>query len=470
MEEIFTVPSPVPCLLQSWLEIVEPWKAVFAQRRSFVRATRQALGSLLCLGRSTLSRIIWTAGRERKCWSGEYFLHSRAGWSPHALFAPVMREALPYCPGRLVAVAVDDTRLKKTGRAIRQAQYHRDPLSPPFHVNLIWSLRFLQASVLLPLHRSGPWMARGIPVRFEEVSSVKKPGRRADEEAWKIYKQKVKERNLSRRFVQSMAELRTAFDGAGAPERVLVMVGDGSFCNRTVLAGIPDRTELIARTRKDASLCFRAPAGGRRFYSQDKFTPDGVRLDETIDWKTTKIFYGGKRRKVRYKEVTGVLWQGGARKRPLRLFVLAATPYRKRRSGKLYYRHPAFLLTTMLAGSTRQLLQMYFDRWQIEVNHRDEKDTLGVGQAQLWNPLSVPKQPALVVASYSALLLAALKAFGPGRGPAYAALPKWRSSAKRPSCLDLITLLRKEAEQNPDLLENLGFQTSSPQMVAAAAA
>jgi hypothetical protein len=58
-----------------------------------------------------------------------------------------------------------------------------------------------------------------------------------------------------------------------------------------------------------------------------------------------------------------VLWQGGARKRPLRLFVIAATPYRKRKGGKLYYRHPALLLTNMLEGSTRQLLQMYFDRW-----------------------------------------------------------------------------------------------------------
>jgi hypothetical protein len=113
---------------------------------------------------------------------------------------------------------------------------------------------------------------------------------------------------------------------------------------------------------------------------------------------------------------------------------------------------------------------MYFDRWQIEVNHRDEKDTLGVGQAQMWNPVSVPKQPALVVASYSALLLAALKAFGPGRGEAYAELPKWRSNAKRPSCLDLSVLLRKEAQQNPALLETLGFQLSSSQMIAAAAA
>jgi hypothetical protein len=457
-------------VLQAWLSITRQWNGVFHQRRTLLRAQRQALGALLCLGRSTLSRIIWTTGREQKSWSGEYFLHSRAAWNPHALFEPMVREALQYCPGRMVGVAVDDTRLKKTGRAIPQAQYHRDPLSPPFHVNLIWALRFLQASLLLPLHRSGPWSARGIPIRFEEVSSVKKPGHRADEQAWKIYKQEVKARNLSRRFVQSMTELRATFDHAGAPKKVLVIVGDGSFCNRTVLAGIPDRVVLIARTRKDASLCFRAPAGDRRFYAKDKFTPDQVRLDENIAWVTTKIFYGGKRRRIRYKEVTGLLWQGGARKRPLRLFVIAATPYRKRRSGKLYYHHPAFLLTTMIEGSTRQLVQMYFDRWQIEVNHRDEKDTLGVGQAQMWNPVSVPKQPALVVASYSALLLAALKAFGPGRGEAYAALPKWRLHAKRPSCLDLSALLRKEAQQNPAALETLGFQLSSSHMIAAAAA
>jgi hypothetical protein len=463
-------PSPSPTLLECWLDIVRPWRAAFTQQRTCLRAVRQGLGSLLCLGRSTLSRIIWTTGREQNSWSGEYFLHSRAHWNPQALFDPMVREALRHCPGRLVGVAVDDTRLRKTGRAIAQAQYHRDPLSPPFHVNLIWALRFLQASVLLPLHRSGPNAARGIPIRFEEVSSVKKPGRRAGEDAWEIYQQEVKQRNLSRRFVQSMTELRQTFDRADARKKVLVIVGDGSFCNRTVLSGIPDRVVLIARTRKDASLCFRAPAGDRRFYAKDKFTPDQARLDNNIPWKTTKIFYGGKRRKVRYKEVANVLWQGGARKRPLRLFVIAATPYRKRRNGKLHYHHPAFLLTTMIEGSTRQLLQMYFDRWQIEVNHRDEKDTLGVGQAQMWNPVSVPKQPALVVASYSAMLLAALKAFGPGRGDRYAALPRWRAGARRPSCLDLAALLRKDAQQNPALLQTLGFQTSSTQMIAAAAA
>ncbi len=92
--------------------------------------------------------------------------------------------------------------------------------------------------------------------------------------------------------------------------------------------------------------------------------------------------------------------------------------------------------TLVVSGTVRQLLQIYFDRWQIEVNHREEKDTLGVGQAQLRNVTAVPKQPAFAVAGYSALLLASL-------GRAYAALPKWRRRAARPSALDLITLLRK---------------------------
>lgn len=127
-------------------------------------------------------------------------------------------------------------------------------------------------------------------------------------------------------------------------------------------------------------------------------------------------------------------------------------------------------MTTLVQGSLAQLLQIHFDRWQIEVNHGEEKDTLGVGQAQLWNFKSVPKQPALVVASYSALLLASLHAFGAERGQSYAPLPKWRRSAKRPSCLDLITLVRKEITEHPDLLVDLDLKPSNRALTAAAAA
>jgi hypothetical protein len=457
-------------LLNSWLEIVSNWKDVFAQARSAQRAVRQALGSLVCLGRRTLSRVIWTNGGEQRSWSAEYFLHSRAEWDPQQLFDPILQRALVWCPGRLVGVAVDDTRLRKTGLCIPQAFYQRDPLSPRFHWNLIRGLRFLQASLLLPLHRHRLVGSRALPIRFQDAPAVKRPRRKAPLEEWRGYRQLVKRHNLSGRFVQMLAPLRGMLDAAGAANKILVIAADGSFCNRTVLLAPRDRTELIARARKDAVLCFRASQPSRRFYAADKFTPEQVRQDEAVPWQTTKLFYGGKRRRIRYKEIPVVYWQTAARQQALRLFIVAPTPYRKRKSSRLYYRRPAYLLTTALTHSAKQLLQIYFDRWQIEVNHREEKDTLGVGQAQLWNETAVPKQPVLVVAAYSALLLASLIAFGTARGAAYAALPKWRRHATRPSCLDLITLLRKEMAENPHLLARLSLQPSFRAFTAAAAA
>jgi hypothetical protein len=459
-----------PTLLAAVLEIVGPWRHVFPQERTWRRGVRQALGSLVCLGRRCLSRIIWTNGGQDRSWSAEYFLHSRSSWDAQALFQPIWEQALPFCRGRLVGVAVDDTRLRKTGRCIQQAAYHRDPLSPPFHVNLVRAIRFLQASILVPLHQQAPRSTRAVPVRFEEVSCVKKPARHAAAETWASYKQAVKHHNLSQRFVQMAHALRQALDTAGGMAKLLILAGDGSFSNRTCLRASVARTELIVRTRKDAVLCHRAAPGGRRFYDAATFTPEQVRQDDTRPWRVTKVCYGGKRRTIRYKEVPGVHWQRGAARRPLRLFVVAPTPYRKRQSAKRYYRQPAYLLTTDLRSGARALLQIYFDRWQIEVNHRDEKDTLGVGQAQLWNPVAVPKQPVLAVAAYSALLLAALRTFGAERGHAYAPLPKWRRHAHRPSCLDLITLLRKEMVEHPELVKEFDVTLTDRALTSSAAA
>ena len=457
-------------LLESFLDIAGDWRGVFPQARSHLRATRQALGSLVCLGRRTVSRIIWTNGGAQRSWGAEYFLHSRCEWEPQQLFEPILKSGLQWCRGRLVGVAVDDTRLRKTGRCIRQAFYQRDPLSPPFHWNMMLGLRFLQASLLLPLHRRAPVSARGVPIRFKDAPAVKKPRRNASEAAKAQYRQMKKRHNLSHKFVDMMGELRQALDQAGAADKILVVAGDGSFCNRNVFTAARDRTEIIARARKDAVLSFGAEPGSRRFYAPEKFNPEQVRQDDSIPWLTTKIFYGGKRRKIRYKQLGPLYWQGGARRVPLRLFVVAPTPYRKRKSSRRYYRQPAYLLTTDLNSKAKDLLQIYFDRWQIEVNHREEKDTLGVGQAQLWNHVSVPKQPVLAVAAYSALLLASLNTFGVSRASAYAPLPKWRRNAKRPSCLDLITLLRKEMDERPELVAPLGLKPSYQGFAASAAA
>jgi hypothetical protein len=66
--------------------------------------------------------------------------------------------------------------------------------------------------------------------------------------------------------------------------------------------------------------------------------------------------------------------------------------------------------------------------------------------------------------------LASLQAFGPERGQVYQALPKWRRKAHRPSCLDLVTLLRKEMVDHPDLTEHLDLHLTDRSLTLAAAA
>ena len=457
-------------LLTRLLALVSLWRPVFEQERSFQQAVRQAVGALLVVGSATLTRILAGLGRDQQDWSAEYKLHARAEWNEQDLFDALLPAALAHCPGRFVPVALDDTRLRKTGQRIPTAFWQRDPLSPPFRVNLQWGLRFLQASLLLPLHRKHKVNARAVPVRFVAAPSLKKPGAKADWQEQEHYRRQRKQHNLSQQAVSLLTGLRQSLDDAGVRQKHLLVAGDGSFCNRTLFRAPLDRIDLLCRTRADVRLCRPAPAGSRRRYSAEKFTPEQVRQNEAVAWQSTKLWHGGKRRKLRYKEMDLVLWQNGAGQRPLPLLVVAPVPYRRTPRSRLLYRRSAYLLTTDRSTPAIQLLQVYLDRWEIEVNHREEKTTLGVGQAQLWSRKSVARQPALVIAAYSALLLASLQAYGVTRHEVYRLLPKWRRTSQRPSCLDLVTLLRQQWHERPKTAAALESQSRYQQMILSAAA
>src|SRR4051794_29083914 len=319
-------PDPRTVLLTRFLALLSLWRPVFPQKRSFQRAVRQALGALLVVGSATLTRILASLGRDQQDWSADYKLHARAEWNEQELFDALLPSALAHCPGRFVPVALDDTRLRKTGKRIPTAFWQRDPLSPPFRVNLQWGLRFLQASLLLPLHRKSKVNARAVPLRFTAAPSLKKPGARAGSQEQERYREQRKQHNLSRQAVGLLTGLRQSLDDAGVGEKRLLVVGDGSFCNRTLFRTPLDRIDLLCRTRADVRLCRPAPAGSRRRYDQEKFTPEQVRQDQAVAWQCSPLWQGGKRRKRRYKEVDLVLWQNGAGRRPLRLLVVAPLP------------------------------------------------------------------------------------------------------------------------------------------------
>ena len=93
-----------------------------------------------------------------------------------------------------------------------------------------------------------------------------------------------------------------------------------------------------------------------------------------------------------------------------------------------------------------QLVQYYLWRWDIEVNHRDQKQIVGVRQAQVRAARSVERQAALAVASYAMLLLAATRAFDMDELHGTLPPPKWQAprSKQRLSTQELIRQLRSE--------------------------
>ena len=434
-------------LIQQYHSLLDcGWQRAFPQARSRQRAIEHAIALPCVFGRRTISRTISALGRSDRDWSGDYKMFSRCKWESERLFDPVIDEYLGRYPKMPVVAAIDDTKIRKTGKKIKSARWQRDPLSPPFHLNFLYGLRFLQASLLFPHYREGDYPSRGIPVRFQEAPPLKKPGKRASQLDHQQYRELKKTQNLSMQALEMMRNLRASIDERGGSDRSLLWVGDGSFCNKTMYRARLDRIDLITRCRKDARLCFPAPDGSRRKYDEHVFTPEQVRKNDNA-WSWLRVYVGGKWRRVRYKEVSGVLWKRGAGQRPLRLIVIAPVPYKLSKNSRINYRRPAYFLSTDLDTPSKLLVLACFDRWQIEVNNRDEKDLLGVGQAQVRNEHSVPRHPALAVASYSLLLLAALQSFGPGRTPDYHPLPTWRKDSNRPSFLDILTRLRTDCSE-----------------------
>ena len=140
-------------------------------------------------------------------------------------------------------------------------------------------------------------------------------------------------------------------------------------------------------------------------------------------------------------------WTKATAAGPLRLILIKAAGYRLRKGSKLLYREPAFLITTDLTTPGAELIAAYLARWEVEVNFRDEKTLVGVGQAQVRSSQAVARAPAFLVACYALLLWSNLVVFGDHRTAAFEKLPRWRNAQPvRPSTRDLLRLLQQQAQ------------------------
>jgi hypothetical protein len=392
--------------------------------------------------------LLTTCGAQFGDWTSSYRIFSHDRLPVEAIFSVVRRavvEALP--PHAPLCAVLDDSLLRRAGRRTPGVAWRRDPLGPRFQTNFVRAQRFLQTSLALTAPDGSQ---RLVPVAFHHAPTPAKLSKKASAPEQQQYRAQARAARLGQRAAQQIRDLRTALDADSSAPRLLLVAFDGGYTNRTVLKALPSHTTAIGRLRKDARL-LRAPdpptpkaRGRRRGYGPPAPTPEQVRTDDS-PWETLTLTRHGITHAVRFKRRTRLMWRPAGAHQILQLIVIAPLAYRLRKGSKLLYRDPAFLICTDAQLDPRLLIETYFQRWDIEVNFREEKTLLGVGQAQVRHPRSVETAPALTVASYALLLLATQRAFGASRD-ALLPRPKWihPSPSARISTQQAIHQLRAE--------------------------
>jgi hypothetical protein len=378
--------------------------------------------------------LLTTCGLAFQDWSAEYRLFSRQRLPTEEIFAVIRRAVLAELPPQApLCVAIDDSLLHKTGIRIPGVAWRRDPLGPPFQTNFVRAQRVLQFSAAVPLPNGG---GRLVPISFRHAPTPAKPSRKAPAQQWVQYRQAARLARIPLLAAQQIVSLRQALDAEpNGPQRPLHLFVDGGYTNATVLKKLPPRTTLVGRIRKDARLyCVPdapqgpAPRGRPRRYGAPAPAPEQLRTDDAIPWTTLKVSIGGVARTMRVKRLQPLLWRTAGLHHTLQLVVIAPLGYRLRQNSKLLYRQPAFLICTDPTMDLRAVVQGYIQRWDIEVNFREEKTLLGVGEAQVRNADSVEAVPALQVASYAMLLLATLRTVPDSATQDLLPRPKWAAS------------------------------------------
>ncbi len=412
------------------------------------RVRRHLLSQLLCLGRHTLTGVLGTSGRLFCDWSADYRMYSSERIEPETLFSPV-RQSLTDRLGsdEPLVTALDDTRLRKSGRKTHGVKYTRDPMGPPFHVNFIKAQRYLQLSMASAANNG---MARMIPIDFVHAPAPQKPRSDADEQTCAQFRQAKREMALPKVGADRLHALRCAMDAEGQHDRPLWSVVDGGYTNGTFIKHLSPRTLVVGRIRADAKL-YHLPKssegkqGRHRVYGDRAPTPEALRQDTAVPWQHIEAFAAGQTHSFKIKTISPLRWRSAGKEHDLRLIVIAPLAHRLTKHSKMLYRKPAFLICTDPDADVQQIIQAYVWRWDIEVNFRDEKTLVGVGEAQVRHPSSVENVPALAVAAYAMLLTAATHAYGPTGQPDTLPAPKWRrKETLRASTQSLLQHLRHE--------------------------
>lgn len=440
-------------LVVALLALLAAHRGVFKQERTYRRVLGLVVAEIITLGRHTVTQGLLALGLGSSDWSAWYRLFSCNRFDEAKLTGCLLRETLTHVAAdELYVVGIDSTQLPRSSVKMPGTSWLRAAKTAVFRRGLHRAQRFEQGAWLPPLEQG---YTRAIPLRFLPAFPAKAVASCAPA---------LKEWAAGLQFV---CWVRQGLDQAGRLEQRLLVLADGAYDNVEFWRGLPEQTVAVVRTARNRILCCLPPLvqgrGRKRKYGDVAPKPaDWLQVEE--GWTTITVAVRGRDIQMRYQVqgpylrqlvpdrllwlivVKGATWQVGKRTprraRRLPAFYLVSSPQPSGQATR------EALDAATLPLPAAQILAWVWQRWELEVAHREMKSSFGIGDKQCWNQRSAVLAVQWSVWVYAVLLLAAYRTWGWFEGPPVPS--RWWSGARRWSFNTLWRAYRTELWQLTD--------------------
>ncbi len=402
----------VPPLLTTLMALLEQHRPLYKQERVYQRAVALLLAEIFAFSRHTVTQLLLTLGVTEGDWSSWYRLFSRQRFDEAGAARTVLAAVLAELgPRELLVTGFDGFQVPRRSQQMPGTGWAPALGTAPFKRGLERAQRFVEGSWLLPLEQG---YSRALPLRCLPLLTIKgvpsaAPLRKEWEGGW-----------------QYLQWLRDTLDDMGRTEQPILALADATFDTVGMWAELPQRVSLVVRTKRNRAL-FELPvpgAGpGRPPLYGAKAPPPAAWLRQRAAFRKYTVQVRGRLVTMRARLV-GPLVRDGLPHRPLFLLVIGggARPPGSRRARY----EPAFFLISAVQRQGQwqlplplpQLLPWLWQRWELEVAHREMKSGFGLGDKQCWQFHAATLSVQWSAWAYALLLLAGYRTWGVVAGPA----------------------------------------------------
>jgi len=426
-------------LLAELMILMGKCESAYRQKRVFNRVLALVMAELFAFGRHTITQLLLTLGLAEEDWSAWYRVFSHGRFDEEATAEIMVREMLAEVDeSEPFVVGADGFQVPRCSQKMPGTGWMRGLTTARFRPGIQRGQRFVEGSWLTPIVNG---YSRAIPIRclsaFTEKAVASQEGPRTEVTAGLDFLQWT----------------RQQMDKAGREKQMLLTLNDGRFDTIQFWRELPQRTIAVVRTAKNRCL-YELPAAaahGNCKYGQKAPNP-GSWLQKRKGFIYQTVMVRGRTRRMRYR-VEGPYVRDELPGIPLFLIVIGGG---KRPPGSRRQNYqPCFFLVSAVSINgvwslplpLVDLLAWLWQRWELEVAHRQMKSGLGLGEKQCWHDRATVSTVQWSAWVYALLMLSGFRAWGNDCGLKPPGL--WQPTPRRWSFNTLWRGFRIEMWQEP---------------------